>query len=138
VPGYVTSARPVRVSNSGKVKRVKRKPNDLGTLSTVAGFVYPGGQKKLVKDATTDPYAKKKRKKAKAKNARPRKKRKHKAVVSAWNKAARTRKKNIAAKKRKAKANRKPAKRKTAKKSKNSRKPASQRKTKSKAKRSRR
>ena len=53
----VTSARPVRVSNSGKVKRIKRKPNDLGTLSTVAGFVYPGGQKKLVKDATTAPIS---------------------------------------------------------------------------------
>ena len=64
----VTSAIPVRVSNSGKVKRVKRKPNDLGLLSTVSDFVYPGGNKKLAKDATAQPF-KKKRKAAKRKTA---------------------------------------------------------------------
>ena len=63
----VVTARPVSVSRNGKVKARKRKKNDLGTLGTVTGFVYPGGNQKLVKDLTTDPYAKKKKKKAKAK-----------------------------------------------------------------------
>ena len=64
----VVSARPVSVSKNGKVKARKRKPNSLGALSTVTDFVYPGGNKKLTKDATTDPFARKKKKKAKAKN----------------------------------------------------------------------
>jgi hypothetical protein len=67
----VVSARPVSISRNGKIKARKRKPNSLGTLSTVTGFVYPGGNAKLMKDATTDPYAKKRRKKkAKARNSR--------------------------------------------------------------------
>jgi hypothetical protein len=59
----VVSARPVSVSRNGKIKARKRKANALSTLGTVTGFVYPGGNAKLMKDATTDPFAKKRRKK---------------------------------------------------------------------------
>lgn len=72
----VVTARPVSVSQNGKVKARKRKPNSLGTLGTVTGFVYPGGNTKLVKDLSTDPYAKKKKRKVKAKKRKANAKRK--------------------------------------------------------------
>lgn len=107
----VVSARPVSVSKNGKVKARKRKPNSLGALSTVTDFVYPGGNKKLTKDATTDPFARKKKKKAKAKN-RPKKRKANKKRKPAKRTANRKRKTNTKRKPAKKKANRK---RKTAK-----------------------
>jgi hypothetical protein len=68
----VVSARPVSVSRNGKVKARKRKRNDLSVLSVVPGL-YPGGSSKLAKDATTDPFGKKKRKAKAKKRAAPRK-----------------------------------------------------------------
>lgn len=70
----VVSAKPVTLLRNGKVKPCKRKPNSLGALSTVTDFVYPGGNKKLAKDANTDPFKKKRKKvKARKRNAsRPR------------------------------------------------------------------
>lgn len=76
---YVVAAKPVRLLKNGKVKRVKRKPNSLTALSTVSDFVYPGGNKKLVKDATTDPYAK---------NRRPRRKSNPEYVIYPTGRAA--------------------------------------------------
>lgn len=103
----VVSARPVSISRNGKIKARKRKPNSLSTLSTVTGFVYPGGNTKLVKDATTDPYAKKRRK-AKAKR-RPKKRTnaKRKRVT----RKAKANRRPKAKANRRPKANRKPRKR---------------------------
>jgi hypothetical protein len=99
----VVSARPVSISRNGKIKARKRKPNSLGTLSTVTGFVYPGGNTKLMKDATTDPYAKKRRKKKAKAKTKKRTNAKRKRVT----------RKAKANRRPKAKANRRPKKRKT-------------------------
>jgi hypothetical protein len=69
----VVTARPVSVSRNGKVKARKRKANSLGVLGTVTDFVYPGGSKKLMKDATAQPFKKKKRKKKAKANTKKRK-----------------------------------------------------------------
>jgi hypothetical protein len=72
----VVSSRPVSVSRNGKVKARKRKRNDLSVLASAIPGFYPGGQKKLTKDATTDPFAKKKKRKPKAKKRKANAKRK--------------------------------------------------------------
>ena len=55
----VTSARPVRVANSGKVKRLKRKANSLGTLGAgERASCLRAETAKLAEDAGTDPVRK--------------------------------------------------------------------------------